>query len=240
MNSITLILPYYRAPRMLREQLDVAARYPAELQVIVVDDGSPEPAADVWQPGDRAQLYRICEDIPWNRGGARNLGVSVAQTEWVLNVDIDHVLPWQCADALIYAPLNPRKWYRFPRWRNGRADSTRRKDPLPETARFGPIRPHIDSHLMTRERFLGSPYDERYSGCLGGGSPFLDRMTLLHGAPEMMPDEVRLHVYTRDVVVDASVSTLSRDTTEYARRRAKIGRHAAPTKPLNFTWERAL
>lgn len=239
MNSITLILPYYRQPKMLREQLDVAAGYLTELRVIVVDDGSPEPAASVFRKSDTAKLFRIKTDIPWNRGGARNLGATVADTEWVLNVDLDHVLPRSAADTLVHRTrLNANAWYRFQRWRNGRADETRKKDQIPSDVRFGRIKTHIDSHLMTRERFLISPYDERYSGCLGGGTPFLDRMTMLYGKPEIIQDGVALHVYTRDVIEDASISTLSRDTDEYARRRAVIGRNAAPCKPLNFEWER--
>lgn len=240
MNPITVIIPYYRAPLMLRKQLDAAALYPPEFRVIVVDDCSPEPAAEIFTPQDKAQLYRISTDIPWNRGGARNLGAAQATTMWVLNVDIDHVLPPESAQSLAEMPLDPRRWYRFPRWRVGAADETRMKDAIPREQRLGKIHPHIDSHLMTRAQFLSSPYDERYSGCLGGGTPFLERMKHLYGEPDLLPEAAALHVHTRDSVPDASVSDLSRDTKEYARRRKSFGLFAAPITPINFEWERVL
>jgi glycosyltransferase involved in cell wall biosynthesis len=242
---VTVVVCYYRAPIMLRKQLDNWASYSAKARehftLIVIDDGSPEPAADVIKPSDGVQLYRVAVDKPWNRNGARNLGAHVCKTEWLLNLDIDHLLPPSSADALLGTKIDPHHWYRFPRWRVGRADETRRKDAIPESCEFGKIRPHIDSHLMTRDLFMRSPYDEDYSGFLGGGSPFLARMEAT--APvKVLPDDVCLHVHTRHSVPDASVSTLSRDTSEYSRLR-KLKERTGNTKPnnlLRFEWSRVL
>ena len=71
--AFSLILPYYRNPLMLGEQLAIANLYPREIDLIVVDDGSPEPALPIitalaTRP---VSLYRIEKDIPWNRGGAQ-------------------------------------------------------------------------------------------------------------------------------------------------------------------------
>jgi hypothetical protein len=79
-NDFTLVVPYYRNPEMLRAQAALWRAYPPGVRIIVVDDGSPEPAAPILAevmgeaPGDVLQCYRIAVDIPWNRGGARNLG----------------------------------------------------------------------------------------------------------------------------------------------------------------------
>src|SRR5690606_34720310 len=103
-------------------------------------------------------------------------------------------------------------------------DETRRKDAIPDDCEFGRIREHIDSYLVTKEIYWkAGGYDERYSGCLGGGSPFLEQLGI--AAPmKLLPEDVHLHVYTRHVIPDASISTLSRDTSEYKRRRAMIGK----------------
>lgn len=231
---LTLILPYYRQPEMLAEQLRHVAEYPAGIHTVIVDDGSPEPAR--FDPLPNVSLYRIIPDIPWNRGQARNLGAWVATTDWILQTDIDHVLMRRQAEQLVGMLDGMRSgWYRFPRTRWGRADETRRKDNIGPDQESGPIHPHIDSYLITREQFLASPYDERYSGCLGGGSPFLDRMTKRLGQPPLLP--MCLYVYTRDKVKDASISTLDRGREEYARRRALL-KDSKPPRMLCHPWRK--
>lgn len=252
LDSFTLVIPYYRNPGMLKVQLAAVARYDERIKVLIVDDGSPEPAEQVirsagylWQTfGGRLEVYRILEDIPWNRGGARNLGATVCATDWLMHMDIDHVLPITCASRLLELDsLKPTYWYRFPRYRVGIADETRKKDLIPRDATFGAIKPHIDSYLCTKSVFwLAGGYDEDYSGCLGGGSPFLQQLE--RTAPVgLMPADVHLHVYTRSACADASDNTLSRDTSEYSRRRkakeaTKNGTRAK--NPLRFKWERVL
>jgi glycosyltransferase involved in cell wall biosynthesis len=237
MREITLIIPYYRAPMMLREQLKVIDQYPDGVKVIVVDDCSPEPAREALRDRPNLSLYRIDTDIPWNRGGARNLGVTFADTEWIVHVDIDHILPATCAENLLTAKLYPQCWYRFPRYRVGKADETRKKDTIPPDQTFGSIKPHIDSYACTKDLYWeAGGYNEDYSGCLGGGSPFLEQLGKV-GELRQLPPEIHLHVYTRDRVPDASVSDLSRDTSEYARRKAKIG-SVKGKNPLRFDWHR--
>lgn len=233
---------------MLASQLESWRQYGPDWTIIVVDDGSPEPAEPVIQAASpdlrpRLQLYRIGVDIPWNRGGARNLGAHIASTEWIVHIDIDHLLLPECAAALVEQPKKTKNWYRFPRYRRGQADATRRKDKIPPNLEYGAIHPHVDSYLCTREMYwrVGG-YDEDYSGCLGGGSPFLRQLEQAAGPPKLLPAEIFLEVHTSTSVPDASVCTLSRDTSEYSRRRRKkeAGRRIKATNPLRFPWERVL
>src|SRR5690554_4714940 len=106
---------------MLRKQLDTVSQYPKNYKIIIVDDCSPEPAKDVINNSDNVDLYRIETDIPWNRGGARNLGAMLAETEWIIQIDTDHILPPESADRLLNTQINSSKWYRFPRYRVGKA-----------------------------------------------------------------------------------------------------------------------
>lgn len=242
---ITYILPYYNQPLMLAKQLETWASYGSyareHLTFIVVDDGSPIPAKPLVAEHAGVQLYQIDVDIPWNRAGARNLGATVATTDWIVHTDTDHVLPPDAAEALVgrQNDYNPKTWYRFRRFRVGAADETRNKDKIPRAQKFGEIKPHIDSYLCTRKLYwqVGG-YDEDYSGCLGGGSPFLKQLEAAAAVRELPPDTF-LHVYTRDACPDSSAK-LDRDTSEYTRRR-KAKERAGDTKarkPLRFPWHR--
>lgn len=232
---------------MLRMHLQHWEAYDASVRdrmgLLIVDDGSPEPAEPVVRealhrdPSLTVQLLRIEEDVPWNRNGARNLGAHVADTLWLLHTDIDHLLTSAQAAALATCTLNPALWYRFRRFRVGRADETRRKDAIPDAVEYGEVEPHGDSYLCTRARYWScGGYDEDYSGHLGGGTPFLSLMS--RKGPAVLLD-VALQVYTRHAVSDASVSTLSRDASHYAKLKAQ--KKGAPGKnPLRFKWARIL
>lgn len=232
---VTFILPYYNQPAMLRRQLANWGCYTdftrAHARLIVVDDGSPIPAIDAMNAHNftnafydwRAELYRIKVDIPWNRAEARNIGALKADTPWIVQLDLDHLMPPEAAENLVLrqAAFTPDNWYRFRRYRVGAADHTRNKDALDRDVRYGEIKPHIDSYLCTPEMYWNAGgYNEDFSGCLGGGSPFLAFMSRL-AAPQMAPDSVYLHVHTTDMTPDASAA-LDRDTTEYSRRKAAL------------------
>ncbi len=245
--SVSVIVPYYRAPKMLELQLANWMMYPEHVKegfkLIVVDDGSPEPALDVVRSFDnppKLSLYRITTDIPWNRGGARNLGSQVAVTPWLVHIDIDHILPPAQATLLFDSNVSNKYWYRFERFRVGMADDTRKKDACDPAATFAKIKPHMDSYLCPRSMYwkIGG-YDEDYSGCLGGGSPFLAQLEAAHPM-QVLP--ITLHVYTRSVCEDASVSTLDRDTSEYKQRRKykTLTRNVQAKNPIRFKWEQQI
>lgn len=248
-KTATLVVPYYRQPLMLARQVREWNSYPEGWKIILVDDGSPEPALPVVQRGaydallkDKLRLYRIGVDIPWNRGGARNLGAHVCETDWLVHVDIDHLLPKEAATKLLKATVQTGCWYRFPRWRVGRADDTRRKDKISPDCEFGKIHEHVDSYLITKKLYWSTGgYNEVFSGCLGGGGAFLHRLEKrFAGPPSLLPDGIPLHVYTRTVVQDSSDWALSRDPAEYAARKRIHGEMSDPIRPLNFPWERVL
>ena len=192
--GITLVVPYYRNPLMLARQAAAWADYPPALRVVVVDDGSPEPAVEALPARSRAAVYRIDVDIPWNRNGARNLGAHIAETDWLLMVDIDHVLSPGDAARLVGLGLDPFHWYRFRRFRVGRADATRRKDALPDDAPWGEIKPHVDSYLAHRALYWSvGGYDEDYSGSLGGSAPFLKKLAAMAPCIELADVALRVH-----------------------------------------------
>lgn len=247
---ITLIIPYYNQPEMLRQQMFAWLRYAPNvlesMQFLIVDDGSMvHPALPIVKAHNQLEslnitLLRIKSDIPWNRGGARNLGSMEAVTPWLLHMDIDHVLSDYDAKKLMMSTVNTRQWYRFKRLRVGAADDTRNKDTIPRESTMGEIKPHIDSYLISRQLYWQTGgYDEDYSGCLGGGSPFLKRLTAII-EPQVL--SIYLRVYTKHVFSDSSVTTLDRSTDEYTRRRTakEASGNTKPKNPLRFDWERQL
>lgn len=245
MTDFTLIVPFYRNIVMLQRQVEEWNRYPCEIKIICVDDCSPEPAKPIIEEvtnGTDIELYRISIDKPWNREGARNLGGHHAKTEWIVQVDIDHILPADAALKLLEFEPDPNYWYRFPRWRKGKADDTRKKDLIPDDCEYGEIHPHVDSYLVRRDIYWqAGGYDEDYAGCLGGGSAFLANLENIQPSA-ILPAPIRLEVYTRSVIEDASDWSLSRDTSEGKRIRkekAASGK-TMPKKPLRFPWTREI
>lgn len=240
MSDITLCVPYYRNPRMLERQALEWSGYPEALRIIVVDDGSPaDRAEDVLDTACPAAIYRIGVDVPWNRAGARNLAAHVAETDWILHADIDHVLSAEDAARLVETLLDVSRWYRFRRFRVGKADETRRKDAIDPAADYGEVKPHVDSYLCTRELYWSvGGYDEDFSGSLGGSAPFLEHMAA--AAHCMLLTHVSLGVHTRHSVPDASDLHLSRDRSRYERlrREKRAAGNPLPISPLRFAWSR--
>lgn len=236
MPEFTLIVPFYRNVGMLDLQQKMWAEYDPRIKVIVVDDCSPEKADDILKTTCRARLYCVDIDIPWNRNGARNLGAHVADTKWILHVDIDHILPAHCANKLVDLDLDDTHWYKFKRYRLGPADETRKKDTISDDERFGEIKPHIDSYLCTKELYWAvGGYDEDYSGSLGGSAPFLSMMQKT--AVVRVLDDIHLYVVTRHVCEDASDYTLSRDRSRYEKLRREKG-NVKGENPIRFEWSR--
>lgn len=228
--KFTLIVPYYRNVAMLVRQIEEWRKYPKteDLQVILVDDASPEEAAPLLRAAASSvpylRAFRITKDIPWNRAAARNFGAIYANTDWILQTDIDHILPVESAEALLEFTPEPGTWYRFTRYRVGKADFTRNKDDLDRDIDFGKIKPHMDSYLCERELYMRlGGYDEDYSGSLGGGTPFVRE---LQNAGTMidLPEPYTLHVHTTDSVPDASDIHLSRDTTRFKKMQREKSR----------------
>ena len=244
MPAFTLIVPYYRQPGMLMHQLQAWEKWPADVPIIIVDDGSKEQARAVIvlnagaELRRRLRLFRIDVDIPWNRGGARNLGTKQAQTEWIVHVDVDHVMTAATATALRAWEPDPAHWYRFERYRVGEADETRRKDKIADDCVYGKIHPHIDSYLTTRSHYWAAGgYDEDYSGCLGGGTPFTKELGKLK-AVAIAPAPMHLNVWTRTACADSSEHYLDRTPGEFTRRRQskeQAGR-TRPENPIRFPW----
>lgn len=237
---ISLIMPYYDNPGMLKGHYGEWSRWPeklrAEYKFIIVDDGSPNsPAVEVTRPTGLCdiEIYRVLEDRPWHQHGARNLGAHVAPEGWLLLTDMDHVLERGPADGLVYRtryrqpPLNPSAAFMFARIEADTRQPTRNDR--------GEPKPHPNSFLMTRDLYwqVGG-YDENYCGIYGTDSLFRKRL------PAITHLDVPLIRYSRDMgAADASTRTLPRkDQPNRAQLRAAVAAKNLPIKTLDFPWRR--
>ena len=103
--SISVIIPCYRAVATLRRAVDSALTgAPADLEVLLVDDGSPDDTGALCDELAAADpRVRALHRANGGAGAARNTGLDAAHGDWVLFLDADDaLLPglWAALDAL--------------------------------------------------------------------------------------------------------------------------------------------
>jgi len=156
---ITVVMPYYENPTMFQIQQDVWAQYPLhEAEFIVVDDGSPNyPAVDYVQRQLPLKIYRIKRDIPWGQHAARNLGMAKCSTDWAFLTDIDHVLPKDHFENLLYFNKRNKDYYTVSRRNTDGSE----------------YEYHPNTFLLRYKQFWKvNSYDERFVGSYGGDGQY--------------------------------------------------------------------
>jgi hypothetical protein len=257
--SLSVVMPYYRNPRMLARQLVVWAwEWPQEwrprVQIVIVDDGSPadEAAADVVQTMSfypqlpAIAVYQVKEDRPWHQHAARNLGAHVAQAPVLFMTDMDHVIPADTLSIALDFRSNDQAMT-FSR-RDAPANEPWKSDAwstmAPTVRPDGSLKPHVNSFVITKAAYwrVGG-YDEDYCGIYGTDGVFRRR---LWSALEQVFCPLPLIRVAREVIPDASTRTLPRKEgrpsgTKHAiaAAKARSGR-ADKIVTLNFPWERVL
>jgi glycosyltransferase involved in cell wall biosynthesis len=156
MIELSLIYPYYNNQACLERQLQLWSQLPQNLarriEYVLVDDGSPQPAIVSPDCPINLTLARIKEDKPWNQPGARNLGMKLAEGEWAIANDIDHLFPQEGLEQVLSMTKDPRFVYYFGRKREDGSEKY----------------PHPNSFLVHRKAFwkVGG-YDEDFCGHYG-------------------------------------------------------------------------
>lgn len=232
-TPITLVMAYYENPGMLQRHYDAWRKFDPtlwdHLQVVVVDDGSPNYPA---KPPERPpfsidlQIYRVHKDVRWNQDACRNIGVSHAQTNWVLLTDIDHEVTEETWKYLVTRAWDDAVAYKF------------RRVSAPDMEAY---KPHPNSWLMSRKLFdAAGGYDERFAGLYGTDGEFRDRVSEF--AKETVILKQSLIRVPRQVVPDASTTTYLRkqpeDRVGLARvREARDAEEVQPWIPLRGSFE---
>jgi len=211
-TTLSICLAYWRNPGMLAHQYRVWADYPADLkariEVLIVDDGSPEPARDVAKPDGLPALTlaefpptATPETPPWRQDAARNWAAHHATGDWLFLSDMDHVLPADSLRALldrIWQPTGRDPVYSF-----HRLDAP---NLTPKVDKQGRLHPHPNTYAMSKRTYWAvGGYDEDVLGIYGTDGYYrrklIDHVTLVH-----WPD-IPIVRFPREVIPDASTRT---------------------------------
>ena len=167
---------YYDAPKKLEEQFNVWKKWPSNIDIILVDDGSQAvPAKEVidyhqlnldeeYTPNFR--LFKVTRDLGFNSHGCRNLIAKYALTDWLAFFDIDHIM--YPSDAARLKKQNfdndPEKIYRhscYYEWK---------QLVLPPPGHFNTFVIHKDLY------WKAGGYDESFTGHHWGDREFFERI----------------------------------------------------------------
>ena len=89
---ITIAYLYYNNKELFNKVKHYYSQFDVPYKFIFIDDGSKDEPLEVTDMPIDWELYRIEQDLRWNYNGARNLCMTVAPTNWVFCIDLDHVI----------------------------------------------------------------------------------------------------------------------------------------------------
>src|SRR5918994_1194645 len=100
---ISVVVPIYNVEPFLDECLrSIAGQSFADLEVVMVDDGSTDASAEIAARfADRDPRFRLLSQTNAGLGAARNAGLDAAGGELVAFVDSDDVLPRDAYERLL-------------------------------------------------------------------------------------------------------------------------------------------
>ena len=102
MAKISILYSYFGQIEMVEKQVKEWQKYKDRVKLVYVDDCSKVPLV---KPKG-VEVYRVLDDIKWNQGGARNLGMSILKG-WVLVLDMDYLVTKKNVEQIL--ALKPKK-----------------------------------------------------------------------------------------------------------------------------------
>jgi len=225
MIELSLVYPYYNNRANLDRQMELWAHLPRELarrvEYVLVDDGSPQPAAVPPSCPLNLTLVRINEDIPWNQPGARNLGLKLAEGEWAIASDIDHIFPIDGLSQVLSMVKDPDSVFYFGRRREDGSEK----------------HPHPNSFLILRKTFWSvGGYDEDFCGHYGKDDLFLRKT--FERACQIVELKAPALIELNDAATPGMLRKTRRNRRLYKRklRRLEKGRYQNG-RTIRFEWE---
>lgn len=162
--KICLVYTYYDNPLTLAFHITTINEFSPDIrgsiEVVVVDDGSPESPAHINMPEPKFSLriFRVSIDKPWNHRAARNIGAHEARAPWLFLLDMDTQVPEATIRALLGMSPENQEWFLFT---------------LRDFENREVVGRHHDTIFMSREFYwrVGG-FDENFAGIYGAGPVF--------------------------------------------------------------------
>jgi len=233
----TIGYTYYNEPHLLEEQMKLWERYPHQIQIILVDDGSELfPAYDIVKDINypNFQLWRVEKDLGFNSHGCRNLIAHVAESDNILFMDIDSQISPENIAFLKKCAFSKEKLYKF----NLYNSCTYRTEDFPG---------HPNIFLINKETFWeAGGYDESFTGWHKGDREFMRRLDQYTELAKLSPSlGVTVVRGGRRIVVDTSVDKTTYDDNNMVIKTPALTPSDAElvgkvTTKINFPYSRLL
>lgn len=102
MDVVTVIIPIYKVEQYLNRCVDsVLSQTYSDLDIILVDDGSPDRCSEICDSYKNDSRVRVIHQENKGLSGARNAGLEIAKGEWVTFIDSDDFVANNYVECLL-------------------------------------------------------------------------------------------------------------------------------------------
>ena len=232
-NNLTIIHTYYNEKSLLETQIERWNVYNQPVNIILIDDGSQKiPAIDVIKEHTlkdyiNFSLYRVTEDIGFNSHGCRNLGARLANTEWLVFLDIDYTLQPSHLHKLKNDPLDSDTWYEMNAKFMGQGDSYMA----------------LNQFVITRNMFLEEGgYDESFVPYHHGDRELLNKLASKYNKKNLDWLTLTCRRGGRKAIIDETAKIPVYDDENMVFYTPKFDENLIPktNAKINFNWEQLL
>ena len=233
LNNLTIIHTYYNEQSLLETQIERWNVYNQPVNIILIDDGSQKvPAIDVIRQHElkdyiNFSLYRVTEDIGFNSHGCRNLGARLANTDWLVFLDIDYTIQPSDLARLKTEPLDPDTWYEMNVKFQGRGD--------PYMA--------LNQFVISKKMFLDDGgYDESFVPFHYGDRDLLERLAGKYNKKNLEWLNLTCRRGGRKAIHDdtADIPVYDDENMVFYTKNFRLSEIVKTDKKINFDWVQLL
>jgi hypothetical protein len=237
---LTYVVPIYledissQKLNPLYELINIYSRYDEkilkQIHFVFVDDHSKPKITIPEDTPLNYTLVRITDDIMWNQGGARNLGVKFAKSDHIIVTDLDVLFPDTLLESLISFHPPANSIFKFNTYLG-----------------LKKVQPHFNVFFMSREVFYKTNgIDEEFSGHYGHEDTFFYFLQKALGTRFYVykPSNIvhKEHKYSKELqhnklVRKSEVNQLLMDKKHELLNTLKNPLDARSDMYLNFSWE---
>ena len=100
--KVSIVIPCFNSHEAVRRQVLYfhLQDLPPDVEIILMDDGSDPPLKPLAIDCKNLNIYPTGDFRPWTQTAAKNLGVKIAEGEYVFITDIDHIITRDALEAV--------------------------------------------------------------------------------------------------------------------------------------------